>query len=136
MRFLRLAPVLMAVALGGCGLFNNSTGPLIVDAKSPISDVPVPAGFTMGDESSSKVISGSSLRLVDHRYKGGDDLLPVVTFYKEQMPGKEWVFVDQNQPNGREITLHYTKRNEDCHVTVTKRLLDTVIRIKIDPLAK
>src|SRR4051794_24757129 len=96
MRLLRVAPVLLVAMLGGCGLFNDSRdgAALIVDAKSPISDVPVPAGFSMEDESSSKVITGSSLRIVDHRYKGGDDLMPVVAFYKTQLPLKEWAFVE------------------------------------------
>src|SRR5437016_14474832 len=142
MRLSKIYPVLMVLALsgaaglGGCGLFNSNTGPLIADTRSPISDVPVPAGFTMTDDSSSKVITGSSLRVVDHGYKGSDDLLPVVTFYKEQMPKKDWTFVDQTQVSGKELTLHFTKRSEDCHITVRERMLGTLIRVKIDPLAK
>src|ERR1051325_4894181 len=114
MRLLKISPLLAVLALGGCGLFGQKNdAPLIPDARSPISDVPIPAGFTMMDDSSSKVITGSSLRVVDHGYKGSDDLLPVVTFYKNVMPGKDWTFVDQTQVSGKEITLHYTKKTED-----------------------
>ena len=142
MRLSKIHTVLMILALsgagglGGCGLFNSNTGPLIVDTRSPISDVPVPAGFAMTDDSSSKVITSSSLRVVDHGYKGSDDLLPVVTFYKEQIPKKDWNFIDQTQVSGKEITLHFTKRSEDCHITVRERVLDTMIRVKIDPLSR
>ena len=136
MRCVRFAPLMLVVWLGGCGLFgggSNAGTPLIADSRSPISDVPVPAGFTMDENSSSKLITGSALRLVDHRYKGGDDLMPVVSFYKAQMPEREWTFVDLSQISGKEISLHFSKRNEDCNVTVTRRTFDTQIRIKIDP---
>ena len=137
MRLLKISPLVVVLALGGCGLFApKSEGPLIPDARSPISDVPIPAGVTMMDDSSSKVITGRSLRVVDHGDKGSDDLLPVVTFYKNVMPGKDWTFVDQTQVSGKEITLHYTKKTEDCHVTVKRRTFDTTIRVRIDPVAK
>jgi hypothetical protein len=137
MRTTRLIPLLAVAALGGCGLFGGGgNAPLIADARSPIVDVPVPAGFTMSDDSTSKLIPGSGLRLVNHRYTGHDDLLPVVNFYKDHMPQKEWVWLDQNQPMGKEIVVHFTKKGEECYVTVTKRMLDTVIGIRIDPLTR
>ena len=136
MRLSRMAPLMMVLMLGGCGWFNSSNGPLIPDAKSPISDVPVPAGFSMKGDSTSQVITSSSLRVVNHRYTGSDDWLEVVAFYRAQMPTREWTFVDQSQLAGQEITLHYTKRSEDCRVSVSKRTFDTQVRVKIDPIAK
>ena len=137
MRHTRLIPLLAAIALGGCGLFGGSgNAPLIADARSPIVDVPVPAGFSMSDDSTSKLIPGSALRLVNHRYTGHDDLMPVVNFYRDQMPQKEWIWLDQNQPMGKEIVVHFSKKGEECYVTVTKRMLDTVIRVRIDPLTR
>ena len=137
MRTTRFIPLLAMAALGGCGLFGGGGNkPLIADSRSPILDAPVPAGFTMSDDSTSKVIPGSGLRLVNHRYTGIDDLMPVVNFYKDQMPQKEWVFLDQNQPMGKEIVVHFTKKGEECYVTVTKRLFDTSIGIRIDPLTR
>lgn len=136
MRLSNMTPLMLVLLLGACGLFNSNTGPLIPDAKSPISDVPVPAGFAMKGDSTSQVISASSLRVVNHRYTGSDDWLEVVTFYKAQMPTREWTFVDQTQAAGKEIVLHFSKRNEDCRITVTKETFDTQIRIKIDPIGK
>jgi hypothetical protein len=127
----------VVLALGGCGLFNaKSSGPLIADARSPIVDVPVPAGFAMSDESTSKVIPGGGLRVVNHRYVGYEDVLPVVEFYKQTMPTKGWVLADQNQQPGQEVILHYTKKSEECNVTVSERTFDTVILVKIDQLSK
>jgi hypothetical protein len=126
-------PLVLALVMGGCGAKN--TGPLIPDAASPISDVPVPAGFSMADNSTSKVVPGSSLRIVDHRYKGSDELLPVVTFYKEELPKRDWSLVDQTQASAKEITLHFTKKSEEAYVTVTQKTFDTEIRIRLDPVA-
>jgi hypothetical protein len=127
----------VVLALGGCGLFyDKSSGPLIADARSPIVDVPVPAGFTMSDESTSKVIPGGGLRMVNHRYVGYEDVLPIVEFYKQTLPTKGWVLADQSQQPGQEVSLHFTKRSEQCYVTISDRTFDTVILVKIDPLSK
>ncbi len=105
---------------------------LIPSITSPIADVPVPAGFSMTSNSTSQVIPSSGLRFVDHQYKGDDDVLPVVRFYRDQLPSRGWTLVDQSQLH-KEITLHFTKNNENCAITVWPGLLDTHIRIKIDP---
>ncbi|HVT82020.1 MAG TPA: hypothetical protein VHM90_15350 [Phycisphaerae bacterium] len=130
---LKVLPAILALSLAACA--HRNTGPLIADAKSPISDVPVPAGFTMADNSTSKVVPGSSLRVVDHHYKGTDELVAVVTFYREELPKTQWTLVDQTQVSAKEITLHFTKRNEECSVTVTRKTFETEIRIRIDPVA-
>ncbi len=108
---------------------------LIPALASPIADVPIPAGFTMTGDSTSKVES-SGLRFVDHKYVGRDDLLPVVRFYKDQMPGKGWTFVDQNQLVHNEISLHFTKNSEDCIVTVTPGSFHAHVRVQIDPAGR
>lgn len=137
MRPMQVISLCVVLAMGGCGLFSSkSSGPLIADARSPIVDVPVPAGFTMSDESSSRVVPASGLRVVNHRYTGQEDLLPIVEFYKRTLPTKGWVLADQSQQPGQEVSLHYTKKSEECNVTVSERTFDTVIRIKIDPLPK
>jgi hypothetical protein len=137
MRPMQVFSICVVLVLGGCGLFSSkSGGPLIADARSPIVDVPVPAGFSMSDESSSKVIPASGLRMVNHRYTGHDDLLPIVDFYKQLLPTKGWVLADQSQQPGQEVSLHYTKKSEECSVTISERTFDTVIRVKIDPLPR
>ena len=90
---------------------------LIVSSSSPIADVPVPAGFTMIDSESTSQVVGTSRTFVDHMYKGSDDLLPVVRFYRTQLPQKGWTSVDQAQMH-EEITLRYSKGAEECIVTI------------------
>jgi hypothetical protein len=138
MRAPRLAALAVSLALAGCNLSSHSNpdAPLIADSHSPIADVPIPAGFTMTSESTSKVVNADQIRFVDHHYKGSDDPLPVVKFYKEQMPTQGWTWIDQTQPPGKEVTLHFTKKTEDCFITVSKGTLDTHIRVKIDPASR
>lgn len=144
MRLARVASCVMVMAAAGvlpaCGLFGggrDKDAPLIAAANSPIADVPVPAGFTMTSDSTSKVVPGNQIRFVDHRYKGSDDVLPVVKFYREQMPEKGWKWEDQNQSRGTEMALHFTKNSEDCQITITPGTLGrTYIRVKIDPVGR
>jgi hypothetical protein len=127
--------VFAAVGVPACSSNHaaDTTQPaLIPSITSPIADVPVPAGFSMTSNSTSQVIPSSGLRFVDHQYKGDDDVLPVVRFYRDQLPQRGWTLVDQSQLH-KEITLHFTKNNENCAVTVWPGTLDTHIRIKIDP---
>jgi hypothetical protein len=134
--------VLSAAAMPGCSLFggggHDSGLPLIAAPNPPIADVPVPAGFSLVKEkSTSKVTAPANLRIVDHLYSGNEDYLPVIRFYRDQLPPLGWQLVDQTQ-NGPETTLHFTKGNEDCRVTVSAPTLtlNAHIRIKIDPIAQ
>jgi hypothetical protein len=129
----QVLPLCVALAVAGCATKNN--GPLIPDANSPISDVPVPAGFTLGENSTAKTVTAKSLRIVDHHYEGSDDFYDVIAFYKAQMPKNNWTSVGSSEPTGKEFTLHFTKGSEDCFVTVAKKTFNTEIRIRIDPLS-
>ena len=131
----------LACSLAGCGLFaRHSSGPLIADARSPITDVPVPAGFSLAGDSRSEMSGGQ--RIVDHKYTGTDDVLPVASFFKEQMPKNGWKLDGTEQPSGKEAVLHFSKEKttkpETCTVTVTARAwtFDTAIRIRIGAAAK
>lgn len=131
----RLALVLgaTAVALGGCGGEKNTGVALIPAANSPISDVPVPAGFTIDmSKSNSRVVPASSFRSVNHEYKGSDYMLQVVRFYRDQMPTKGWTMIDQNQVKDK-VTLRFNKSKEDCSVAVWEGTLDTHITVNIGP---
>ena len=121
-------------ALPACSGSHRSDEPvnLLPATNAPIADVPIPTGFSMTGDSTSKV-EASGLRFVDHKYDGSDDILPIVRFYKDQMPAKGWTFIDQNQLVHSEISLHYTKNSEDCTVTVTPGTMHTHIRVQIDP---
>jgi hypothetical protein len=135
----RFAVSLCALAaltlLSACGPHKDPNAPLMESASPPIADVPIPVGYAMTGDSTSKVES-SGLRFVDHKYDGGEDVLPVVRFYKDQMPGKGWTFVDQNQLVHNEIALHYTKNNEDCTITITPGSMHTHVRVQIDPAGR
>jgi hypothetical protein len=138
MRPLFILALSLTLLLPGCGLFaTHSSGPLIVDARSPITDVPVPAGFTLADDSRSTVLNGQ--RLVDHRYTGTDQLLPVTSFYRDEMPKRGWKATGTELVSGKESILRFAKEStskpENCTITVTTRdwTFDTAIKIKIEP---
>jgi hypothetical protein len=131
-----LAVLALSLTLGACSHPSSDVqSPLIPAVASPVADVPIPAGFSMTGDSTSKVES-SGLRFVDHKYVGSDDVLPVVRFYKDQMPTKGWTFVDQNQLVHNEISLHFSKNSEDCTITITPGTFRTHIRAQIDPTGR
>jgi hypothetical protein len=138
-RPLRFAFAILALAtlsaLPACSGSHHDSVNLVAANTSPIADVPIPVGFSMTGESTSKVVA-SGLRFVDHKYEGSDDVLPVIRFYKDQMPAKGWTFVSQNQLIHDEISLLYTKNNEDCTITVTPGSMHTHIRVQIDPTGR
>jgi hypothetical protein len=131
-----LGSILLAMVCASCN--THSKEPLIPDAMSQVTDVPVPAGFVLSGNSSSKYVPASQLRFVDYRYTGHDVLPAVISFYKEQLPAKNWKLVEQTQPTADEVVLHYNKGKEDAVLTVTNRpwQLDTMIHIRIDPQAR
>ena len=130
-----LGVCVMAGLLPACSGSHHDSVNLQPALESPIADVPIPVGFAMTSDSTSKV-EATGIRFVDHKYSGSDDVLPVVRFYTQQMPGKGWTFVNQNQQVNNEIALHYTKNSEDCMVTVTSGSLHTHIRVQIDPAGR
>ena len=138
MRAVRFTLLLVCASLASCA--KKSSGPLIPDARSPITDVPVPAGFTQAGDSRASVENGQ--RIVDHRYTGPDDVLPVASFYLEQMPKHNWRVQSNDQTSVKEAVLRFTReqtsRPETCTVTVTAQTwsFNTSIRIRIDPEKK
>ena len=71
----------------------------------------------------SQATSSGGQRTIDHKYKGSDQLLPVASFYKDQMPGHGWKLATTEQPSGKEVILHYQKDkpSETCVVSVSGR---------------
>jgi hypothetical protein len=142
MRFAPIASCIVCVALAGLSGCNSLTTrdrnrDLDPSPNSPIADVPIPIGYTMSSDSTSKVVPGNQIRFVDHHYKGDADLLPLVKFYRDHMPEFKWNLVDQNQTAGSEVTMHYTKNSEDCYVSLTPgRFGYTYIRVRIDPIGR
>jgi hypothetical protein len=133
MRLTHFFPLAVVLALGGCGTTDSASAPLIADVRSPIADVPVPAGFSMASTSTSKMVAESGLRTVNHFYTGHDNFLAVANFYRDKMPQKGWVWTGQTQPTGKQVIEHFSKKAEICTVTVDSRLFDTMIHIEIGP---
>src|SRR5689334_19384523 len=101
MRSMRIASVLVCLSLAACG--GHSNGPLVRDVFSPITDVPVPVGFSVAGDSRADV--GGGQRVVDQRYTGSDHVLPVVSFYKEQMPKFDWKLENIEEVSSKEDVL-------------------------------
>jgi len=89
---------------------------LVGQARTPISDIPVPLRFELDQERSRSWATGG-IRVVDHRYSGGDDKWAVGRFYKRQMANHGWTPVSEQMILGR-IALRYVKGNQRCTVEV------------------
>lgn len=108
---------------------------LLPAADSPITDVPIPAGFQLEESKSMSRVLPSGVRYVDHQYAGDDSSYQVVKFYKDALPGQGWQNQSQEQVH-EVITLKYAKATENLVVTVSSGTLKTHIRVKIDPVAQ
>jgi len=89
---------------------------LVGQARTPISDIPVPLRFDL-DQQRSRSWATGGIRVVDHRYVGPDDKWAVGRFYRRQMPTHQWVPVSAQQILGR-ISLRYVKGNQRCVVEI------------------
>lgn len=127
---------LLALALPACQTGSgNANTPLIASSSSPIADVPIPAGFAMRGGSQSYVTPNGQLRFVNHHYKGSEDMLPVVRFYRDQLPNNGWNLVSQQQA-GDAVVLNFTKGSEDLIVTVKEGTLHTHVNVRLHPAAR
>jgi hypothetical protein len=109
---------------------------LVAAADSPVADAPVPAGFWMTSESRSSVTPGTQLRFVDHYYKGSEALLPVVAFYREQMPKNGWTLLNQQQQMGGDWLLTFTKGSEDLMISLSEGTFHLTIHMRLEPAAR
>lgn len=141
MRRLIAVALLAVVGVGGLGLGMTgctqgvSSAALIPAVSPPVADVPIPAGFYMASESRSSVTPATSLRFVDHYYKGSDSYMPVVRFYRDQLPAKGWTLVSQQQI-GDKVVLNYTKGSEDLTITIDEGVRHTHVNARIVPSSR
>lgn len=139
MRRLMVPALLLALtlpcALPGCVTGTASDAPLIVSASSPVADVPIPAGFYMTSESRSSLTPGTNLRFVDHFYKGTDGFMPVVNFYRQQLPEKGWT-INTQQQSGDNVVLTCTKASETLVLTIWEGTRHTHVHANIVPSAR
>jgi len=130
---LTLFVVVAVASFAGCSSGGSAASQpaLVAAANSPITDVPVPAGFSMRSSSWSHVIPGSSQRFVNHEYRGSDGYLAVARFYKEQMPAHGWTLLSQQQFD-EIVTLNFAKNNEPATITITEGTFHTTINVQVN----
>jgi len=127
--------LLATLTLAACDSSSPETpGPLMAGANSPIADVPVPIGFKLQEGKSYAQVTGP-LRFVKYYYVGRESTLPVVKFFKDNMPLNKWDFVSQDGP-ANEMTLKFTKSNEDCVIVIQGGSMHTKVWINIDPTGR
>ena len=106
--------------LSGCAWFSGDANPGIELAslsKTPVSDLPVPVGFTLDAERSRTFDSGVA-RLVDHLYTGNASTFAVARFYKKAMVLRRWRFVNETFSLGDQ-DLRFQRPGETCRVRIT-----------------
>ncbi len=115
---LRWAATLLVIWMGGC-TGSRAIGREGVLTPSPHpyeSDIPLPVGFVLADQSSEDWSSGS-IRYLRHRYIGRADKYAVRRFYRKQMPLVRWTAVSNGHIQGR-CTLCFQRGQESCTITI------------------
>lgn len=118
-RFLLVLIGLTTVFAVGCGDESaEPVGPTILEPRAQpyVSDVPVPADFTLDSVKSTHTYK-EGRRQVTHFYMGRDKPLAVKDFYRHAMPGTGWRLVDEKLANNI-YSLTYKKAEERCDVRV------------------
>ncbi|MFP3938194.1 MAG: hypothetical protein ACLFVW_07605 [Phycisphaerae bacterium] len=97
---------------------SNRAPELVGQARPPVADLPVPAGFSL-DEQKSRGFTTGGARWVDHVYKGSADKFAVARFYKRNMPINNWDLMTDMFVQG-DIILTFEKQREAARVVVGK----------------
>ena len=97
------------------------------------ADVPVPATFIFLSEESFR-FEKEGLRVGLLRYRGGDAMDTVASFYREQMPRWGWSAVEELM-HDRHI-LSFEKPGAACTITIENQGVDTRLSVVIAPLRK
>ena len=106
------------LVLGGCATAPVTDRQAILAASQTpyATDIPLPRGFVLVDQSSEDWSSGS-LRYLRHHYRGRADKHAVRVFYREQMVLVRWTPVSESSIHGSS-TLSFERDDETCVVTV------------------
>ena len=133
----RLCHLLWALLLGlsgGCA----DPGPAIsrwslqASPRPYETDIPLPVGFRLADQSSEDWVGGS-VRYLRHRYVGRALRTAVRRFYREQMPLVRWIAESDGIVQGT-ATLRFHRGSEVCTVIVSSGSPDRVGRVTIEVL--
>jgi hypothetical protein len=120
----------LALGLGGCGLFGQSGAyELVASAHPPITDIPVPVGFEIDDGHSRNFPAGSA-RFIDHVYNGDAEKWALNDFYKKMLPLKGWTQPTQMFRQG-EIIMDCQKDGENCHLVIRGGSLFSSSQVKV-----
>ncbi|MBN1942986.1 MAG: hypothetical protein JW849_06795 [Phycisphaerae bacterium] len=119
-------------ALVGCN--TGGSGELQTQARTHVSDVPVPTGFDLVEKRSRSYQNQTGLRWVDYLYKGPGDKFDVIRFYEKQMTTYHWNPQTQQTAQGQ-TSLDFEKEHERCRITVSGggALASTYIHVSITP---
>ena len=84
------------------------------------SDIPVPTGFRLVENTSEDRSTGTARLYLRHSYEGRAVKYDVRGFYREQMPLARWVKVSDGNVKG-EYTMRFEKGKEVCTVVIRDR---------------
>lgn len=125
--------VLLGLASGCAGSSESSSRRMLEPSPKPYeSDIPLPVGFRLADQSSEDWASGP-VRYVRHRYTGRGLGTAVRRFYGRQMPLVRWIPESEGFMHGTH-TLRFRRGSETCTVVVSGGRPDRAGRITIDVL--
>ena len=105
---------------------------LVVSARPYVKDIPVPAGFTLVEQSSEDWAM-ASLRYLRHRYAGSADKAALRDFYRVQMPLVRWSPTSDGSVHGR-YTMRFTRGTETCTVEIHSGTGRSSRRVVVDIL--
>lgn len=109
------------------------TGPgLVAKQRSPIPDVPIPVGF-VGVPSRSEAEFDGEVRHVHHVYQGRAHAAEVVTFYRRQLPRRDWTSQGRHQEDDGTTVMRFTKGREDLTLRISHRHSVVTIVAEIGP---
>ena len=125
-----VASVLWSVS--GCAGLHRATGAstLVAASRPLVTDIPVPEGFRLAEQSSEDWASGS-IRYIRHRYTGRADKHAVRRFYREQMPLVRWTAISDANLHGR-YTMRFERGTEHCTVFIDSPAARKSDRVIVD----
>jgi hypothetical protein len=119
-RAIVVAAGIMLPGLIGCQdtFWNGETKKLIAAQQLGSSDIPIPAGFDM-DQNSSEDSRAQGLRTVRHVYMGKAEGQLVRAFFRDHMPETRWTLTSDEMHQGQ-FVMQFEKDLETCEVKVSE----------------
>jgi hypothetical protein len=132
-RVVMLVVLTMVWAAGLAGCKSSESPIFFTSPSSPFPDVPVPASFTLVNQSTPGLAPATAGRLVEYSYQSTDGLQPIARFFSDQMPRRGWVLQAQSGGSDR-VALKYAKAGEVLLIEVSGgSAIRTNTTIRISP---